>query len=1330
MNRLLQERITRSLKKGQHFIWMLAMLMTWNVSQAQQMVCNDQIQVSLDQNCFFRLNLDMLLEAPPADTSCLVIRVIDENGNEIPKGIFGADDRDMLYEYAVLDTCNNNSCWGKVLVEDKLPPQFTCRPYDTVWCSNTDYVLPADKVFEACGDFRRVIESDVSVDFPCDSACAGKRWITYYYLDESDNKSEVCVKEICYRRATLEEVVFPEDTIFNCMDFVDAEPSRTGVPEVDDYPIFPDANFCEVNCDYEDQIIEVCPGTRKILRKWICYNWCIPTGPENPIIDWQVIKVLDEDGPIVYCPGTDEYVDTIGTNVWACTGNTVLPEPHVLQPGQKIQDSSLVYIIAECSKTTYSVKHLAAKSPEDCDPGNGIPSTDHVRFNPVTERWEAFDLPLGCNWFYYYFEDECGNTSECAFDLYVEDNVPPIAVCDGHTQVVLGDSGIARAFAITFDDLSVDNCEIDSMDVRRMDSPCANPTITYGPYVDFCCQDSIVMVEFRVFDKAGNSNTCMVEVDVRDKVAPTMIPPPDITVDCRFDYDQNDLSVFGNVVIDESWRKPIIIKDEHYAPDYFVGLDGWAHDNCEDIKIKEDPEFDLICGIGKIRRVFTATDPQGLKVSRVQMITIIDRDTFDYDDIKWPKDVTMTGCVGVDTDTSKTGYPEYNNVDCAHLAATFKDNIFNRVPDACYKIERKWSVVDWCAFDLNYPVWQWNYTQIIKVDDVEKPFFIDCKDLTFCDDSAYVRNGQCVGAVDIMPEVGDKCTPTNLLQLRHRIDAFNSGTYGTWRPGGHVTGNYPVGEHRIEFEVEDGCGNSERCEFLFEVKDCKAPTPYCRNGIVTVLMEGAGTVDIWASDLDIGSFDNCTDTSNLIFSFDSLGKETSRTYTCDSMNGLWSIRKTVRMYVIDECGNKDYCETIIELQDNKNCIGSFVAVRGKIADEFAKPIVGVDVQAIAVNGAVVTTAVTDKDGNYELNVADGKTYTVKPILDKEPLNGITTRDITMIQRDLLGITPFQSPYQVFAGDASGSRSLAASDITIVRKLILGRIADFNNNTSWRFVQKGFAMNDIRDPWGAPETYTVKVADQPVTDMDFIGMKTGDVDASAETNFSSNKTRGVDDYSMSYEIEELGNSLYRLDFYADGEETLGAFQGTFQLTGSFELIDIESGYCNVSDFNLNLDNSSDGQLAIAWTEMDGMNDEGESLFSLIVHTNQLDGVSLKDAMTEVIAYDLTLNELKWRLDKKEGRKDVSNESFALMQNIPNPFSNSTMIGFELPKDQDFTLSFYDPNGRMLKVIQGYGSKGQNQVRVNQYDFPSSTGSVVFYQLDTENKSATRKLIMMK
>ena len=102
--------------------------------------------------------------------------------------------------------------------------------------------------------------------------------------------------------------------------------------------------------------------------------------------------------------------------------------------------------------------------------------------------------------------------------------------------------------------------------------------------------------------------------------------------------------------------------------------------------------------------------------------------------------------------------------------------------------------------------------------------------------------------------------------------------------GNILEGVYDFGEYRAILIAEDRCGNADSCMFDLLIVDCKKPTPYCYNGIATVIMPTTGEVAVWASDLDAGSYDNCP--GPLQFSFDSLGEETSRTFTCiDIPNG-------------------------------------------------------------------------------------------------------------------------------------------------------------------------------------------------------------------------------------------------------------------------------------------------------------------------------------------------------------------------------------------------------------------------------------------------------------
>jgi len=85
-------------------------------------------------------------------------------------------------------------------------------------------------------------------------------------------------------------------------------------------------------------------------------------------------------------------------------------------------------------------------------------------------------------------------------------------------------------------------------------------------------------------------------------------------------------------------------------------------------------------------------------------------------------------------------------------------------------------------------------------------------------------------------------------------------------------------------------------------------------------------------------------------------------------------------------------------------------------------------------------------------------------------------------------------------------------------------------------------------------------------------------------------------------------------------------------------------------------------------------------------------------------------------------------FALYQNEPNPFRETTVIGFSLPEAMSASLTVYGVTGKVLKSIEGDFVKGYNNVSLEQKEV--SRSGVLYYQLDTEEFTATRKMIVIE
>jgi hypothetical protein len=88
---------------------------------------------------------------------------------------------------------------------------------------------------------------------------------------------------------------------------------------------------------------------------------------------------------------------------------------------------------------------------------------------------------------------------------------------------------------------------------------------------------------------------------------------------------------------------------------------------------------------------------------------------------------------------------------------------------------------------------------------------------------------------------------------------------------------------------------------------------------------------------------------------------------------------------------------------------------------------------------------------------------------------------------------------------------------------------------------------------------------------------------------------------------------------------------------------------------------------------------------------------------------------------------------LDQNVPNPFNPSTAISFVVPQPSRTRVTVYDVSGALVKTLfDEVVSAGRRTV---QWDGTNSTGERVssgayFYRLITDNKSTTRKMLLLK
>ena len=1330
------------------------------------LACNNMVQVSLNSDCEGVLTADMFLEDMQFEDDSYELILSTLGGTLIPGTTITSDLVGQQIMVTVLHSCSSNSCWSLMTVEDKIDPEMNCT-VDTVQCGEpygpeeigfpVTFLTPPDSIgphsyevqgIDLCAPLILTYHDDILLN-DCQnefSSYVVRRWDA---IDGSGNTS-VCYDTIKTTRTGLADLIFPAnwDGLNGHNPFLDAcgdwpklwnghpDPVYTGYPE---------GALCgNLQIDFTDIHIPICgENSFKVIRKWFVMDECT-----SEVFDTnQIIAIMDLDPPIVTIVQDVE----VTTDEYKCSATVDLPLPTVLY---------------ECNSWTYTVGYKLADENGNPPP----PSAPYVTDSKVRENsngtYSLLDMPLGQTWVKYTVTDACHNATDAFFEVKVVDSLPPVAICDHHTVVSLNEDGFGYALAETFDDGSWDNCSDVTFKVRRGVNACGVPANTWLDGLTFCCDDigKEIMVELQVTDAGNFSNTCMALVEVQDKRFPTITCPPDITVSCGFFIP--DFSIFGTVVDDAALAKPIILDDPenpHTGTGYLWGYDGIARDNCGvEVEIISEVEVINQCGVGTITRVFRATDDQGNHTDCTQVIDIVDFDPFyinvqnpidTRDDVIWPKDYVLHGCLNGETDPESlpTGYdePVILDDDCSLVAYDYDDVVFQYVEGYCYKIVRTWKVIDWCQFDQANPrgAGYWEYNQLIMVVDDELPIFT-----SGCETEPLINqlnDDGCSATVHLTATATDDCTNENKLKWNYEIDVDSDGIIDYFGNKNTVSKNFPYGEHKIKWFVEDECGNVSSCVRYFYVEDHKKPTPVCYDGIVTVPMPTTGTVEVFAKSFNIcnhcesGSYDNCTPWDQLRFSFSSDVNDVSRVFSCDDIpNGILDTIE-IEMWVTDLAGNQEFCNTHLILQDNQDICPDAAPVvydlAGTVMSVNHHRLQGVEIQLDGHGSEFPLTTHTNHNGVFSYNdVYAFQNYNLTAYSDEDPMGGISTLDLVLIQKHLLGLKPLDTPERIIAADINGSGSISAADLLDLRKLILGVYDELPNNDSWIFVDAEANYDNPSNPFPADRIREINGLRFHSLQNNFTGIKVGDVNESMQLQ-SGTSLEGRNlavEYLKVADMEIMPGQVVLLEVYPDQSRLLLGMQFTLDYDKDKLIFKgMESGQIPVGKDNYSLFSPGNGWVTFSWNQAEEMNtDSGKPLFTLTFEGVKKGNLSqLVSINSAVIApemytgsgdgYETQSLALRFEGDGQESA------SMILYQNSPNPFSGVTLVGYYLPLVAQAELSIFDLNGKLVYQRTNAPGQGYGSFEVDA-EKAELTEGVYYYRIQAGSEMLTRKMIVIR
>ncbi|TVR85766.1 MAG: HYR domain-containing protein, partial [Saprospirales bacterium] len=910
--------------------------------------------------------------------------------------------------------------------------------------------------------------------------------------------------------------------------------------------------------------------------------------------------------------------------------------------------------------------------------------------------------------------DEAGNSTNCSFILMLDNfgETPTLDCGDGLVEVEndQGECGAEVELEIDF----VEDCDGGQTVINSQTGGGLNADTFY--------QVGTTVVEFLLLDNGDTLSQCEVIVVVEDTEAPQISCPGDVTIstdagectaefspstppvsdNCGIDEISNDApaefevgaTVVTHTVVDDSdnsasCQQSVTVEDNE-APDITCPSDvtvdtnagecfatyspavASATDNCGIDDVSNDAPSTF--SVGETTVTHTATDVNGNTATCEQTVTVEDNEV---PAITCPADVT------IDTDVGEC-FATYSPAVASATDNCGIDEVSNDAP-ATFSVGE--TTVTHTATDVNGNTA--TCEQTVTVEDNEVPAITCPADVTIDTDV-----GECFATYSpAVASATDNCG----------IDEVSNDAPAT----------FLVGETTVTHTATDVNSNEATCEQTVTVKDNEAPAVTCPAD-VTVEVPSAST-DGFVSLPEATAEDNCS-VASIDNDFNG-GADASGTYPLGTTEVVFT--------ATDASGNEAVCTTIVVVVPDDL---DLLEISGNISTIF-----GVDIENVSVvmSGGDSDSTGTDSDGNFTLQVIEGSNVTITPEKDDDWLDGVSTLDLLKIQRHILLIETFDSPYLHIAADANADGVISTFDNVLLSALIVQNIFEIEENTSWNLVDAEYDFLDPNDPLNEnwPSSITLNNVNEDLMDVDFVAVKTGDVSGDA----GESGTRMVfGEIPVNNEWVRIDDHTYEWVLGPQNSQILTGYQMEFEVDPRLvESIDVDlssSTLINKSDYNYSID-SENGLIRLNWWNGLGQDLTSEDeFFRLRLSVNETnvepeDLAVLNDRgslwFSEI--YNETLDVFRIDLTETEG---FSLDAWTLFQNEPNPFRDQTLIRFEVPTDGEVVLEILDGNGRLLRSYEIETTRGVNQKMLDASELPTG---VLYYRLISEEWTGTKKMI---
>ncbi len=361
------------------------------------------------------------------------------------------------------------------------------------------------------------------------------------------------------------------------------------------------------------------------------------------------------------------------------------------------------------------------------------------------------------------------------------------------------------------------------------------------------------------------------------------------------------------------------------------------------------------------------------------------------------------------------------------------------------------------------------------------------------------------------PVVFDKRPIPDTSKFRFALEtsAFGDTAYASvrWTSGNqYVLPRLPEGRHRIVWRVEQA-NKVKFCDYSFRIKDCLEPNIACKTGVEAAMGVGGKAILPFSDAVEMVE-DNTTPYNLLQLSMrkGDGGSEfplhngnpvVQLTYDCNEL-GV----HPAELWAKDRLGNVKSCQTSVTVTDDAGFCQTPPVICAHPCWGDTNTITGVKYKVVWVDTAqklisLPLPVVPGHCGKLD-TLPPAASFSLVPEKDTNALNGVSTFDLVLITRHILGLEVFNAPWKWIAADVNRSNSITTFDVIEVRKLILGIYNKFPGNTSWRFFAADceFPANPFSGYCPSEASFVSMPLWNYPSPILFNGIKTGDVNGTA------------------------------------------------------------------------------------------------------------------------------------------------------------------------------------------------------------------------------------------